>query len=171
MNIILTDISGASIFIVPIVPVNTSISANGQNETLNSTEGRFRLIDNQDLKKISWSSFFPVNKNYNFVKTGSLVNGYLYVAFLELMKKYKLPIRAIVTTDKKIPFINMLASIDDFSYRVDRAKDIVYSISLTEFPETFIEFINRGKEIWKYIKELNIKTEIKTQLKKYGLLK
>ncbi len=171
MNIILTDISGASIFIVPIVPADTPISSNGQNDTMNSTDGRFRIIDNQDLKVISWRSFFPVNKSYNFVKRGSLTNGYLYVAFIELMKKYKLPVRVIVTTDRKVPFLNILASIDSFSFKIDRTGDIDYSISLTEFPETFTEFITREKEVLKYVKNLNVKSTIQTQLKKYGLLK
>ena len=170
MNIIITDISCLSVFIIPVVPLNTAINSNGQAETLNSLEQRFRLIDNKDLKSISWNSFFPVNKNYNFVKRGSLKNGYLYVAFFELMNKYKLPVRIITTTDKKLPLINMLASIDTFQYKVDKTGDINYSIALTEFPETFIEFLNREKEILKYIKNINIQGQTKTALKKYGLI-
>ena len=170
MNIILTDISGLSVFVVPIVPVETLINSNGEAETINTTEGRFRIIDNEDLKNIYWSSFFPVNKNYVFIKKGSKANGYLYVSFLELMKKYKLPIRVIYTTNKKIPLLNMLASIDAFSFKIDKVGDIQYSISLTEFPEKITEFICREKEILKYIKNLNIKSEAKNLLQKYGLL-
>lgn len=146
MNIIISDVSGVSTLIFPIVPVDTKISANGQSETINALDGRFRIIKNKDLKSIGWSSFLPVNKSYNFVKKGSLANGWLYITFLELMKKYKLPVRIIVTSDKKAPILNMLMSIDDFSYNVDKTGDINYSISLTEFPYTLMEFLSRWEK-------------------------
>ena len=170
MNIIVTDISGLSVFVFPIVPVETPINSNGSNETHNGLDGRFRIIDNQELKNVSWSSFFPVNKNYSFVKKGSLANGYLYVTFIELMKRYKLPVRLIMTTNNKIPFLNLLMTIDSFSTKIDKVGDIYYSISLTEFPETFSEFISREKAILKYIKNLDIKSKAKEKLQSYGLL-
>lgn len=170
MNIILTDIALLSVFIVPVVPVDTPINSDGAAETSNSIDGRFRIIDNEELRSISWNSFFPVNKNYAFVKKGSKANGYIYVSFIELMKKYKLPIRVICTTEKKVPFINMLASIDTFNYKIDKTGDIVYQIALTEFPEKFIEFVNREKEVWKYIKNLDVKSTAKNLLQKHGLL-
>lgn len=172
MNIILTDIAFISVFIVPIVPVDTPITSNGVADTINSIDKRFRVIDNKDLKKISWSSFFPVDKNYAFIKKGSKANGHLYVAFIELMKRYKLPIRVICTSEKKVPFLNMLASIDEFNYSIDKTGDIQYSITLTEFPDELFAFINRAEEnVQKYIDEKVKDSKAKDLLKKFGLLK
>ena len=142
MNIILSDMAQLGVYLIPIVPSGTTITANGKNETLETLNGNYNHIKTSDLKQISWSSVFPVNKKYNFVPFGALSNGWLYVSFLELMKKYKLPIRVIVTTKQKIPVLNMLAGIKDFSYNVDKVGDINYSISLTEFPNKFWKFLN-----------------------------
>lgn len=146
MNIIISDISGVSSLVFPIVPVDTTINANGKSETINAIDGRFNIIENKDLKSINWNSILPVNKSYNFIKRGSLANGWIYVTFLELIKKYKLPVRIIVTTNAKAPVLNMLASIDNFSYNVDKTGDINYSISLTEFPYTLMEFLSRWEK-------------------------
>ena len=170
MNIIITDISGLSIFVIPVVPIDTPITSNGGGDSYNAIDKRFRIIDNEDLKNISWSSFLPVNKNYSFVKTGALANGWLYVVFLNLMKKYKLPVRVLVTSNDKIPVLNMLASIDNFSYKTDKVSDIEYSISLTEVPETFQEFLTREKEVYRYIKDKNIQNKAKEKLQKWGLM-
>ena len=170
MNIILTDISGLSIFIIPVVPADTAITSNGSADSYNGIEGRFRIIDNRDLKSISWAGFFPVNKDYNFVKKGSLADGMLYVSFIELMKKYKLPVRTIVTSEDKKPVLNMLSSIDSFSYKFDKVKDINYSIALTEIPENFQEFLSREKEVLKYIKNFDIVNKAKEKLQKFGLI-
>ncbi len=63
------------------------------------------------------------------------------------MKKYKLPVRIIVTTNAKALVLNMLASIDNFSYNVDKTGDINYSIFLTEFPYTLMEFLSRWENL------------------------
>lgn len=170
MNIIITDISGASVFVVPIVPLNTQLGANGSTEKLNSLEERFQIINNKELRTLQWSSFFPVKKNYNFVKKNTHADGYVYVAFFELMKKFKLPVRVILTTKECIPFWTMLMCIEDFSFNPDKVGDIQYSIKLSEFPETICEFITKEKEILKYIGNYKKHIEQKIKLRTYKLL-
>ncbi len=170
MNIILTDIANLSVFIVPVVPVGTSIISKGSNETLEALDHQFQVMNNEAPKEINWSSFFPVNKNYSFVPFGALSNGWLYVAFLELMKKYRLPIRVIFTTQAKIPILNTLATIDEFKYAVDKTGDINYEIKLKEYYEKFYEFLPRDKEVFKYIRRINIKNEATKMMKKFGLI-
>ena len=170
MNIIITDISGASIFVVPIVPSNTPITSDGSNDTVEGIDRRFRTINNKELRTIEWSSFFPVKKDYNFVRKGSLADGYLYVLFLELMKKYKLPVRLILTTNEKVPFFNMLMTIDKFSYKFDKLGDIDYTITLTEFPEIFYKFTNIKASIKKHVGNLKENLEKKALLQKLKLL-
>lgn len=50
-----------------------------------------------------------------------------------------LPLRVVVTNDKRIPALNMLASVDKYSFREDAANDIQYSIRLTEY--TLIQIV------------------------------
>lgn len=170
MNIIMTDISMLSIFIVPVVPVQLSIVSNGDHDILDTLDGKFNLIKHKKLREISWSSFFPVNKNYGFVPRGALLDGWLYVAFLELMKKYRLPIRIIITNRDKVPVFNSLMSIDELTYNVDKVGDINYSIKVTEFPAKFLSFLDVDSKILKYVKNNTIKYKNEL-LQKYGLIK
>jgi hypothetical protein len=112
-----------------------------------------------------------VNKDYNFVKNGAMKNGWAYVTFIESMKKYKLPIRVIITTKHKVPVLNSLMAIDKFTYGGDKSGDVAYSIELKEFYEKFITFIDRDIEVAKYVKNYNKKQWAKKQLEKFGLLK
>lgn len=170
MNIILSDIASIAAYIIPVMPFGSQVISSNNNQTINTLMGNVRIVENKPLREFQWGSIFPVNKNYPFIIKNSLANGFLYVAFIELMKKYKLPIRIIMTTDEKIPFVNTLASIDDFSYTTDLTGDIHYSIKLTEFPETFFEFIERTKEVVKYVKGFNEKIKAKELLQHAGLL-
>ena len=170
MNIIMTDVANISVFIVPIVPAEASVTANGANSTDNTLGGKVRIIDNCDLRSYKWTSFFPVNKNYSFAKKGSLSNGWEYVTFIELMRRLKLPIRIIGTTSKKIPLFNLLTTIDEFNFSVDKVGDINYTISLTEFPEDFFDFINRDVRVYKYIKKYLKQKDKVNSLKEKGLI-
>ena len=170
MNIIVTDISCLSIFLFPIVPTNIKIDSPDGNETISTLEAHIRLVGNRKLRSISWESFFPVNKSYNFVPSTVLKNGWLYVTFLELMKKLRLPVRLIFTAKNKIPILNIMATIDNFSYSLDGAGDIVYSISLTEFTDNILSFVDREKEAYKYIGNVVKNGYDKAKLETKGLL-
>lgn len=170
MNIIITDISLLSVFIVPVVPVGLEIKSEGDNESIDSLSGKFNLIKYPKLRSIAWSSFFPVNKNYGFLPSGALLDGWLYIAFLELMKKYRLPIRIIITNSDKVPIFNSLVSIDTLTYKLDKAGDINYSIKVTEFPYNLIEFLKQNNEIDKYVTQHNITNFKSVILKENGLL-
>ena len=125
MYITLSDIKGTNLYIVPIVPPDVDIKEGGENETLKTVKGNIRLVGEPTLKTVSWSSIFPVYKNYGFVAVGSRVNGYDYVNFLQEEYKSKVPIRIIITTLTKRPIVNMLATVDDgFSWSVDTAGDL-----------------------------------------------
>lgn len=170
MNIIMTDISLLSIFIVPVVPVALEIQSDGNNESIETLDGNFNLIKHKKLRTISWSSFFPVHKNYGFIPRGALLDGWLYVAFLELMKKYRLPIRIIITNRDKVPIFNSLMSIDSLNYSIDKVGDINYSIKLTEFNADFLGFIVWDKAVEKYISKNDIEKQKKILLQQNGLL-
>lgn len=171
MNIILTDIANFSVFIIPIVPQNIQIVSAGNSTTYNGIEHQFTIIDNEKPKEIDWSSFFPVNKNYNFVPHTAHQNGWVYVSFIELMKKYSYPIRIIFTTKTKIPILNTLVSIENFTYSVDNSGDINYSIKLKEFYDKFYNFFATDKKIIDNFSTLQKDQFAKDNLEKFGLLK
>lgn len=41
--------------------------------------------------------------------------------------------RNVVTNNNRMPVLNMLASVDKYSFKEDAVNDIQYSIKLTEF--------------------------------------
>lgn len=95
MFITLSNISGTSLYIIPIVPPDVSFKLGGDNQTLQTVKGNIRLVGEKTLKNVSWSSIFPVRKNYSFTALGSRNNGYDYVNFLEDALTAKVPIRII----------------------------------------------------------------------------
>lgn len=171
MNITLSDITGSSLYIVPIVPPDVTISIGGQNETMNTVKGDIRLVGNESLTGISWSSIFPVYKDYRFCAVGSLPNGFEYVEFLKSSIKAKMPIRIIVTSLKKRPIVNILATVDEgFDYRIDKAGDIAYSIKLTEFPSDVWDFANASPNMRKFLSSLTVQSVARKALSKVGLI-
>lgn len=140
MNIIISDLLDARRFVIPIVPLNLAVNSNGDNNEEDTLDGKISVMKNCKLRTVNWSSFFPVNKDYTFVKRDSLKDGWLYVAFLESMKTLRIPIRIILTTDRdNRTVLNMTATIDVFNCSVDGVEDIQYNIRLTEFAEGFFE--------------------------------
>ena len=120
--------------IIPIVPNdNVKISGNFQNEEFETINGYLRPAGPEQLRSLSWNSFFPVNKDYNFVEYLSEPDGWVYVAFFNLFKGK--PIRAVVTAENFQPLLNMRCLIKAFSYTEEPNGDISYSITLEESPE------------------------------------
>ena len=171
MYITLSDIKGSNLFVVPIVPPDVDFKDGGENETLKTVKGNVRLVGERTLKIVSWSSIFPVNKNYGFVAVGSRSNGYDYVNFLDDACVAKIPIRVIITTLNKRPICNMLATVDDgFSWSVDTAGDIKYTISLTEFPQDKWDYVNGSPTLKQYLSAFAVQSISKKALSKVGLI-
>lgn len=171
MYITLSDITGGNLFVIPIVPPDVSISEGGQNDTVNTIKGDIRLVGDKSLTEVSWSSIFPVLKEYSFCEIGSLPNGHDYISFIQTAIKSKVPIRIIITTIKKRPIVNMLATIDDgFSYSIDKAGDIQYSIKLTEFPADAWDYVNASPNMRKFLTSLTVQSVARKALSKVGLI-
>ena len=96
MYITLSDITGGNLYIVPIVPPDVDFKEGGENDTLKTVKGNIRLVGDKTLTTVSWSSIFPVNKNYGFVAVGSRINGYDYVNFFFFFVTENTPIRVII---------------------------------------------------------------------------
>lgn len=131
-HITLTDLAGILRFVIPVVPT-TDVTTEHENTDFRTTRRYLRIFGTQKNKVVEWSSFFPVNKNYDFVENGAEANGWEYVVFLQRCQADNLPIRIVITNENRRPILNMLATIDKFGFREDATNDIQYSISLTEF--------------------------------------
>lgn len=168
MKIILMETSNLAAFSIPYVPEGTKMSLIEEaNTSKNTINGRLRVMGNKALRQLSWTSFFPVKNTSNFKPYTAHLNGYAYAVFIETMRKLEFPVRVIGLSNQGIPIFNFLASIDEFSWGMDRSDNINYSIKLTEFPERFWNFIGRDIDV-----AGNIRKEIgkNQQLKRLGLL-
>lgn len=128
MDIFLSINNREKVVQIPVLPSEITITSPQSNEKYTTTVGELNLIGNMGLKSLSWNSFFP-SKKTNYSKNNTMF-GWDLVNEIENMRKRKLPFRLIITETP----INMAVTIDSFEYGLKAgAKDIQYSISLSEF--------------------------------------
>ena len=133
MHITITDYAGIFRYVLPIVPSDVVIKESNNNEDYQTTKKFFRIFGLDNNKQIEIKSVFPVDKDYDFVENGSVKNGWIIHTFIKTKKDRKEPVRCVITTDTKRTIFNELVSIDEYDYKENGAKDIEYSLSMTEF--------------------------------------
>lgn len=135
MDIIFSYNNGEVEKVIPVPPNKIDIETGQGNSDFEAFSGPVRLIGNKGLTKMNWSSIFP-NRPLRFIRPGASSNAKEYLDFFEAAWKRKIPLRVIViyTTQK----INMACTVDNLSWSVDKAGDVAYSISLTEF--VFVQY-------------------------------
>lgn len=174
MYITFANIAGDLQYILPVIPEKVSIKTGAENETIDTLSGMIRLSGSKNLKEISWDCFFPVNKNYPFQEFGSDLDGWNYVNFFNQILDLEIPMRMIITTDKKPnntkrTIFNQLVSVDSFEYSTDKVGDINYTLSLTEFPSDRWDMLNTALKLTNTILE-NSGNSAKKRLEEYGLI-
>ena len=149
MQIILMETTNLIPFIIPHVPTSTRIELNNNNinPEVNTINGRIKIFGNRALRKLKWTSFFPVKNTSNFRPYTAHLNGYAYVVFIEAMRRLEMPIRVIGLSNQGIPIFNFLACVEEFSWGLDRQDNINYSIELGETPERIRDTVRRYTEI------------------------
>lgn len=131
MDIIFSANNNEEVLTFPVVP-QVEISTSQENEDFDALSGRIKIIGNMGLRTLSIESFWPVDKNYSFVKKGSEKNGWRYVEFFEKWRAKKVPMRIIIVDgDKKL--LNMACLVNGFIYSVDQVGDIAYSLEIEEY--------------------------------------
>lgn len=145
MNITVANLTGTVILVIPVVKSNVKIAYKNDNLTIETLKGKINIPTGSDLTKISWESFFPVNKEYTFIAQGSEPNGWVYVDFFKNRKKE--PFRLVITNEAKKTIINMLVTLDDFEIDPDNVGDINYSIAMSEFPDNVWKFSDLANDI------------------------
>lgn len=133
MHITIADMTGLIFFVVPIVPNNIQITTENENSDFRTTRRYLRIFGNRKNRVVEWSSFFPVNKPELAVEPNSVTDGNEISNFIRNQQDLDLPIRIVITNDNRRPVLNMLATIDKYSFCEDNVRDIKYSVTLTEF--------------------------------------
>lgn len=149
MKIILMETTNLIPFIIPHVPTNTAmeLDSSNVNTEINTINGRIRVFGNRALRKLKWSSFFPVKGNHNLRPYTAHMNGYAYVIFIETMRRLEIPIRVIGISNQGVPLFNFLACVNNFKWGLDKQDNINYEIELGEAPERIRDTARRYGEI------------------------
>ena len=151
--------SDTETYILPVVPKNNPFKNITDLKKYKGLSANYTIPDRTDLKTFSWSSIFPVNKNYAWQHAGSNLNGYDYVDFIQERQNNELPFR-LIAFDRNTALttgVNVLNSVlegangmellqapirnhfdgfvmvKEFEYDIDSVKDIKYTITLEEF--------------------------------------
>lgn len=133
MDIVFSANNNEEIMVMPIVPPEINIGAPQDHEDFESVAGKIKLIGEIGLRTLSLESFWPVNKNYAFVRPGSEKDGWKYVDFFEKWRAKKVPMRVIVTTKDGHKRLNMACLVNNFSYAIDKVGDIKYTLEIEEY--------------------------------------
>lgn len=133
MDIIFSANNNEEVMVFPIVPPDIGTEIPQENENFESTTGKMKLIGNVGLKTLQIESFWPVNKNYPWVRSGAESNGWSYVEFFEKWRSKKVPLRVIITTTNGATRLNMACLVNDFKWAVDKTGDIQYRLDVEEY--------------------------------------
>lgn len=132
-KIYLTAKNNTRVFLFPITPSEIKIQTTRKAEKYRTiTNGDLLLVGQNDLKQVSFESFFPwrylaVHREY-INDTG--VYGMECVEIINSMRDTREPLRLVIVGS--IEF-NKEVIIDKFDYIAAQGKDIRFSIAFTEY--------------------------------------
>ncbi|MDU0200167.1 hypothetical protein ACYEXS_19695 [Paenibacillus sp. MAH-36] len=132
MDIMFSVNNFADSLLLPVNPVDEFKAGmnernNEEFETIN--KGTLKLLGLRKLKTISIESFFPV-RQYAFTKGNR--SGWDCVQWFNTYVNQRIPMRLIITAGN-VEMMNIPIAIDGFVYGVDRAGDIPYTLTISEF--------------------------------------
>jgi LysM domain. len=124
---------GAQEIRFPVNPPEIEVETPGQGKTYRIVKlGEINSIQTPSLSEISFESFFPAQR-YPFVVGTELLEPSSYVEMIDEWRRSRKIVRLIVT-DGTVD-INMLASIEDFTWRevAGAVGDIEYEMTLKQY--------------------------------------
>ena len=133
MDIIFSANNNEEVLVFPVVPPDVGPEIPQENVDFDAITGKMKLIGNMGLRTVQIESFWPVNKNYTWVRPGSDANGWRYVEFFEKWRNRKVPMRIIITTNNGATRLNMACLVNNFTWRVDKVGDIQYRLDIEEY--------------------------------------
>lgn len=120
--------------VLPVVPPDIGPGQSQNNGTYSGLSRDYNTIGTMGLWSMSWSSFFPVSaKRRSYADPESDPNGWNYVEFFNRNRPRLLPFRFILIDNHGVVRLNSLCTVDSFEWRVQRNRDIAYSITIREY--------------------------------------
>lgn len=133
MDFILSYNNREGVLVFPVVPSDgISRSVAQQVPTFDGVRGQLQAIGCVELATFEISSIFP-NKHYPWLRPGSTEDGWSYVETIETVRRRRIPFRAVLLDNAGREVFNLPVTIPSFSYGLDRAGDIAYTISFLEY--------------------------------------
>lgn len=131
MDIVISANNRAEVIVLPIVPENIEIAFPHNNEVFSTIgAGDILLIGKDGLRAFTISSFIP-NKEYPFAKSKVLAPQ--FKNFIAKWKKKGQPLRVVITRNDGSTFHNEAYAIEEFTFGLDKAGDMPYTLSLKQF--------------------------------------
>lgn len=133
MDIIVSGNNNETVMTLPVVlDKMPKVVQSYNNETFQTLDGEISLIGNKNLRTVSISSFFPVNKNYK-IRPNADKNGWNYVYFFNKYAGNKMPIRMIWLNENGQEISNLAYTVEQFETQINLVGDIEYTLELKEY--------------------------------------
>lgn len=133
MDFILSYNNNEGVMTFPVVPNGGVTLSRGQsNETFDGANHQLQSLGTMELAGFELSSIFP-NRTYSWARPGSSPDGWSYVKTIEAVRQRRIPFRAIHLDNQGREIFNLPVSVDSFEYALDKAGDVAYTMSCTEY--------------------------------------
>lgn len=133
MDFILSYNNNEGVMTFPVVPNGGVTLSRGQsNETFDGVNHQLQSLGTMELAGFELSSIFP-NRTYSWARPGSSPDGWSYVKTIEAVRQRRIPFRAIHLDNQGREIFNLPVSVDSFEYALDKAGDVAYTMSCTEY--------------------------------------
>lgn len=142
MDIIFSANNNETVLVLPVLPEKMPELINSyNNSTFETVKGEINLIGQRALRTVNIQSFFPVNKNYPFIRPQAVKDGWAYVAFFNKYANQRVPIR-MVWTNGFAEISNLAYTVESFSTQINKRGDIEFNLELKEY-----RFVNALPEV------------------------
>lgn len=135
LNIIISVNNNEDKIVLPIVLAELpEIDVPQANSTFQAITGDINVIGTMGLRQLTINSFFPVNKNYSFIRNqATYKDGWKYIEWIEKYRKQYIPFRLFIAETSGDVRLNIACTIDSFKYHQNIRNDIDYSITFREY--------------------------------------
>ena len=125
--------NGEEILIFPVVPKNLpELVREWNHEEFETNDKVLTLIGKSKRRTMSLELLLPVDKNYSFINSKASNNGWDYINFWNKWSDREVPMRLVITEGIN-ELINFAYTIDSLKYKLDKKKDVIASIDITEY--------------------------------------
>lgn len=124
---------GSPQMVFPVVPNGgIQLERSQNNVSFDGVNGEMLSIGEPNLATFSVESIFPTH-DYKWRRPGSSSDGWAYVRTIEKVRRERIPFRAVLLDNKGETIFNVPAAVDSFTYYIDQAHDISYSLTFKEY--------------------------------------